>query len=143
MATTYTADNAAAGKQARAGVGLQSVSSKYTMTAALVINDVIKMCKVPAGAVIQDIILSTSDLDTASSPAVTLSVGDGSDTDRFLSASTIGQAGGIARLTPHLGHGYQYAAEDTIDILVAAAPTTSVTDGTLMLTVFYNMNDDV
>lgn len=143
MASTYTATNAGSGKQARGGVGIVSATSKYTLTGALVQDDVIQMLKIPAGAVIQEVILSCTDLDTASSPAIVLEVGDGDDPNRFIDASTIGQAGGLDRLGTHGGHGYQYAAADTIDVKVPTAPATGATTGTITLTAIYTMQDDV
>ena len=143
MASLFVADNAGTGKQARGGVGIVSVTSKYTLTGALVVNDVIQMAKIPAGAVIQEVVLSCTDLDTASSPAIVLEVGDDGDTDRFIGASTVGQAGGVTRLSAHAGHGYQYSAANTIDVKVATGPTTGAATGTITLTAIYTMQDDV
>lgn len=147
MASTLVATNAGSGKQARNGIGIVSVTSKYSLTAALVINDVIQMVKIPKGAVIQEVILAAGDLDTASSPAIKLIVGDGDDTDRFIKdasgISTIAQGGGVARMNNQVGAGHQYAADDTIDVKVDTAPTTGTTSGDITLTVIYSMHDDV
>jgi hypothetical protein len=139
MASTLTSDAVASGVQARAHLHEHTIVAKYTVAAALVLNDVIQMVKIPAGAKIVDLTLSCTDLDTNGTPAIVLDVGDGSDTDRFIDGSTIGQAGGIARLDQHGGHGYAYSAEDTIDVLVQVAPATGATSGTITLTVKYTM----
>jgi len=144
MATTYIADKAAAGVQPRTGEGLISVTSKYTLTAALVEGDVIQMLKVPNGAVMQNVIVSCDDLDTDDTPAAVLEVGDGGDTDRYITGSTIAQGGGIASLAQHVGHGYQYTAEDTLDVKVTTAPATAAYENlTITVTAFYSLHDDV
>jgi len=129
--------------QPRTGEGVIAVVSKYTQAAAYVINDVIQMVKVPKGAVILDVALSCEDLDTHATPTIVLEVGDGEDTDRYITGSTIGQAGGLASLARYNGHGYQYTANDTIDVKVTTAPATGTTDKSIMLTVLYTMHDDV
>ncbi len=145
MATTYTSSKAASTVQARAGLDITSITASYTFTAAQVINDLIKMVKIPAGAKVLDIILSSDDLDTGVSPAITLDVGDGDDPDRFIAATTIAQGGGTVRLGSGIVtdacHGYTYTAEDTIDILVKAAPDTAAYSNlSVSLTVLYTMN---
>jgi hypothetical protein len=142
MATTYSADKVAATVQSRAGIGMEAVFETFEASVALIINDVIQMVKVPVGATILEILLGVDDLDSGTD--VTLSVGDGSDVDRFIEAATIGQGGGVVRLgqgvTGAAAAGcmnYEYTAEDTIDIKVIAAPTGGT--GTLKLAVIYTM----
>jgi hypothetical protein len=142
MASTFTAGRVASGIQPRAELGLNCVSETYELTAALVINDVIQMVKIPAGAIIQEVILSSDDIDTGS-PAVVLAVGDGAVPDRFIKGSTIGQAGGTERMgmvTTVDSHKYTYTADDTIDIKCTTAPATGVV-GTLVLSVFYTFQE--
>jgi len=139
MATLLTA-KAAATVQAKGSLAITSVTGIYTLIAALALNDIIQMVKVPKGATIQEIILSTTDLDGAT-PALVLSVGDGNDTARFIAANTGGQAGGLIRMDKHAGHGYQYANTDTIDVKVTTGPgTTPATTGTITLTAVYSMD---
>lgn len=115
------------------------VQGSYELSAALVINDVIQMVKIPKNAVVDEVILGTDDLDTGGSPAIVLEVGDSGDTDRYIAASTVAQAGGVVRLGTVDGMGYTYTAETTIDIKVPTAPATGTTTGTLKLTVIYHM----
>lgn len=143
MASILTTAAVAAGIQARAGVGTGSVAATYTGTAALVLNDVIQMVKVPAGAVVREVILNTTDLD--SSTGIVLAVGDGGDVDRFIKDSAIGQTGGTVRLgagiVDNACNNYTYTAEDTVDVKVTTAATgTAATSFTIGLTVFYDMN---
>jgi len=143
MATTYSADAVAATVQARGGVGVQSVTETYEAGTALVIDDIIQMVKVPAGATVLDIILSVDDLDSGTT--IVLDVGDGSDDDRYILGTTIGQGGGTVRLGSGVvgaaaasAHGYTYSAEDTIDVHVDTAPSGGGT-GTISMTVIYTM----
>lgn len=148
MATLYST-TVTAGNPPRWSLGeTKTVTGQYNLSAALAVNDVVQMVPVPKGALIQGITLGTTDLDTNNSPAVTLSIGDGNSTARFVSASTIGQTGGVisnnATVTPTAsagtvatGLGYKYTVDDTIDIFVAAGPGTGATTGSLILTVTY------
>ena len=138
---TLTSSKVASTVQARSGVnGVIAVYATYTLTAALALNDVIQMVKVPAGATILSVKLTADDLDSNGSPAIVLDVGDGSDTDRFIDGATIGQAGGItAEQNVRTGFNYEYTAEDTIDVLVQVAPATGATSGDIKLQVMYTM----
>lgn len=112
--------------------GVTAVHADLVVTAAAT-NDVFRMVKVSKGDVIYDVILGAGDVDSGT--ALVMTVGDGGDTDRFITASTIGQAGGVARMNNYAGQGFTYSADDTIDILVstgatgiaAGSPTVSVT----------------
>lgn len=142
-ATTFTSSQAASTVNPRTCEnGICAECGSYEITAALVINDVIQMVRVPAGAYIQDIQLQTDDLDTAG-PAIVLDVGDGSVTDRFIDACLSAQVAAndvTCRINQMDGLNYNYAAEDTLDVLVATAPTTGATSGTIVLCVQYSMN---
>src|SRR5262245_57820360 len=80
------------------GGNLIGVTSTFSLTAALTSGQVIQMIPVPKGARVYaptSVILSSTDLDTGATPAITLHVGDGNDTDRYITSSTIGQTSGI------------------------------------------------
>lgn len=143
MATTYSSDKVASTVQAVAGVGLHVVYAEYEAATALVLDDVIQMVKVPKGATVVELILAVDDLDSGTD--LVLDVGDGSDDDRYILGSTIGQAGGLARLgagitaaTTPSAFNYEYTAEDTIDVHVDTAPAGGGT-GTIKMAVFYTM----
>lgn len=139
MASTLSSSKVASTVVSRAGTGLTSVHGTYELAAALVVNDIIQMVKIPKGARIVNVILGTDDLDSGASPAIVLAVGDGTTADRFISGSTVAQAGGVATIGKVDGVGYVYTADDTIDIKVTTAPATGATSGTLNLTVVYDM----
>lgn len=140
MATAFTSSEVATTVPARGGIGLIESSSSYDLAAALVINDTISMVKLPTRAIVKDIILSTPDLDSDGSPAVVLAVGDSVDDDRFITGSTVGQAGGVARMNAAGGHLYEYASETNILVKATTAPATGATTGTIKLTVLYSLS---
>ena len=139
---TFTADEALSTEQPKTG-GLagncKTVVGTYEITAALALNDVIQMVHVPDGATVVSTVLGTDDLDTNGSPTIVLDVGDDGDTDRFVDGATVGQAGGITDTSDMAmtGFGYTYTADNTIDVLVQAAPATGATSGTITLAVSY------
>lgn len=144
MASTFTASKAASTHATKDfKTGTNCIESTYQVTAgsALVINDVIQMVKVPKGARVTEIILSTTDLDSNVTPLVSLEVGDGDDTNRYIAADTIGRTGGTTRMgsgITTLTQAYTYTADDTIDVLVTAAPATGATTFTIQLIVFFS-----
>lgn len=139
MATFYADQD---GPTPHVGGGAQKVSvyKEYTFLAAPALNDVVQMVKVPSGAIVTNVVLGADDLDTNGTPLIVLDVGDGSDTDRFIDGATSAQAGGTsAALAGTAGSfGYQYSADDTVDILVQVAPATGAV-GTVRLLVEYMM----
>jgi hypothetical protein len=139
--TLYSSDCAVgSGIQPRAGIGLCTVSATYALAAALELDDLIHMVKIPAGATLLDVILDVPDLDTDVSPAITLSVGYTGELEAFISQDTVGQAGGIVRLSVPGGSQTLFAAEDTLQISATAAPATGAATGTLKLTAIYTMD---
>ena len=124
------------------------VSKRATVAvpATAAANDIFEMIPVPGGHRVVDVILDSDDLDTNGSPTITLDVGFMSGTPgdndsartvgtEFFSASTVAQAGGVAR--PTLKGALRDTpsdAERAIGIKVAAAGTTKAA-GTVGLTV--------
>jgi hypothetical protein len=133
---TYRTPGVAATAQARAGIDLTSQTQSLTIGTNLLASDILEMVKVPAGATIQEIVLST----TASLGATsTVEIGDGGDTDRFFVAANFGNgAAGLIRNGVAAGHGYKYTAEDTIDVRIATNATPA-TGAVVTMTVFYSM----
>jgi len=139
MASTFTAAKAAAGVMEKfVPSGVLAVHGQYEISAALVLNDVIQMVKVPKNAVILDVILATDDLDDGTN--LVLAVGGPGAADKFITGSTIGQAGGVEHMNQVDGFGYVMTADDTIDVKVTTAPGSGKTSGTLNLIVLYSMD---
>lgn len=116
---------------------VKAAYASYSLSAALALNDVIQMVKVPKGAPVLDVELITTDLDTGGSPAITLHVGYGGDADYFIASSTVGQGGGVARASAATAKPLAFTDEDTIDVTVAVAPATGATTGTVSLVAYY------
>ncbi len=141
MATAYTADAAEDRRPAITvtGVGQATVNhGEYEIAAALVINDTIDLCKLPAGHIPVEFVFACDDLDTNGAPAIVLnigiydSVGATTDADLFIAASTVAQAGGFARMDNIAALDLAPADNDRIvRVTVATAPATGATSGTL------------
>lgn len=121
-----------------------AIVGDYTVPAGVVINDVIEMGILPAGYVPIDAILACDDLDTAT--GITLDLGlisgvagkaDDARTcgNEAFAASTVGQAGGIARPTKK---DFAFIAPNTADrgvgLKIAAAATTPIVGAKIRLT---------
>lgn len=89
---------------------------------------------IPAGHSLVGIILSATDLDTDVSPTVTLSVGITGTLTKFISSSTVAQAGGIARMSVGAALGYTPTSDTPVVISVTDAATAAAA-GTLKLAV--------
>ena len=139
MATTTSA-RAASTKPVKDGVGTHVVMCTYTLSANPTAADVIQMVPVPKGARISAVRLASADLDTNGTPTITMKVGDGGDDDRFITSSTIGQTGGVANLNAQTGLGYEYTADDTVDITFGVASATFAA-GDITLVVEYTTDD--
>lgn len=144
MATTVTATEASAAYAAK-GQGpagnLKVASAVKALHSSPTTNDVIEMVKVPADAVVTDVVLHTEDLDSGSTPALSLHVGYGGDVDYWVkSETTVGQAAGVKRADAATAKPLAFTAEDTIDVKLASAPQTATTND-LSLSVYYFIDE--
>jgi len=100
-------------------------------TADLVTGNTVGAFKVPAGFTVTGIIASATDMDSGSA-ALTLSVGDAASGTRYLSASTIGQAGTSTQTMASTGLLFLNVTDTEILITVTLQPATAVA-GTVAL----------
>ena len=107
--------------------------SKYTVAAAPNTSDVYQMVDVFAGETVHDVKIKSSDLDTGTD--LVYGVGDGSDTDRYMAASTAGQGGTADEMDADVAP-VAYTSDDTIDIIVEVDPAGDVATGTLEMWVY-------
>lgn len=128
--------------KAATGVQFTVAQGVYTTSSgeALADSDVLNMVKLPKGARVIDVILTSADIDSNGSPAVVLDVGDSADADRFIDGSTIGQAGGIERSNTSDPF-FTFTADGYINVTVVTAPATQVNDASIKLTVLYTMDE--
>lgn len=135
MASTLYASAAKASRPAvtSSSSGLSVNEGRYTLLAALVINDLIQLCKLPANHVPVDFVLDSDDLDSDGSPAIVIdvgikdSVGATSDIDALIDGSTVAQAGGVARMDAIAARRIAPVNYDRIvEVKVITAPATGV-----------------
>ena len=122
---TLTADKAQAAVQPRfLHEGLVHEVAAYTATVTFAAADIIQMFKAPAGAVIHDaMIISDNNISVGTGDA-TMSLGDGGVPERYLSSGA-GSSTTLLRMTT--APGYQYSAQDTVDITIVGIGTGSAT----------------
>lgn len=140
MATYETSKSRVSGISAGAGWHRQTVTDTVivAITTAMIdnANDDVGLLYVPAGAVIVGATLSGTDMDTGTA-ALLWDIGDASDEDRIIAASTVGQAGSTASSAlTYAGHLYKYAARTQIRAYVNTAAATAAA-GTLKFSITY------
>jgi hypothetical protein len=145
---TVTANKAKAGVAARTlHAGMNTAYSEYTGTATLAAGDIIQMVKVPKGAIVHDMVISTNILNAASTgSAAILTVGDGVDPNRYhdqISASALAVLVQGFDTTLGANHGYEYTAADTVDIVLEDLPGSSVSTAApvFRMSLMYSVDD--
>jgi len=115
-----------------AGVVVRSFQMR-TVTAAIVINEVLGEVTLPKGAKVVNTGYQASDLDADGAPAFTADIGDADNDDRFVAASTVGQAAGATTPANLVAGsmGYKYEATTAVQLTAKAAPATSATSGSI------------
>lgn len=112
---------------------MKTFGRRVTMLAAdLVTAGVVTAFKVPAGFTVTGIIAVATDMDTNGSPTLALSVGDAGSSVRYLSSSTIGQAGTTTQTLATTGLLFQNTAETEILVTMTTGSATAAA-GTLDL----------
>ena len=134
MATTFYADN----YKANAAYSSQEVGVsvtrefEFTITAAWIINDVVKLAPIPALVILTEWFADVPDLDTG--VALLLDWGDATTAAKYAAASTIGQAlgklysgtAGVAAAVPA-----KYEEANAFQVKVNTAATGAAATGTL------------
>jgi hypothetical protein len=106
---------------------------RVTLSATdLVTGNIVEAFVVPAGFTVTGIIAVASDMDSNGSPTVAISVGDAGSSVRFLSSSTIGQAGTTTQTLASTGLLFAYTADTKILVTMTTGSATAVA-GTLDL----------
>lgn len=130
---TYTHARAAAGAQPRAvHAGVNSATAEYSFSNTMSSGDIINFFKIPAGAVVIDVITRAT---ITAGMAVQFGVGDTSVTERYNASIS---ATGVNRATA--GVPFSYSAADTIRVYVTGTGSLC-TGGTIRVTVLYKMDD--
>ncbi|HEX7965717.1 MAG TPA: hypothetical protein VF651_08375 [Gammaproteobacteria bacterium] len=89
------------------------VYGSISLTTALAANDVVQLMNVPNGYKVLNVTVDTDDLDSGASPALKFNLGDSGSATRYLSQSTLAQAGGVAYNNVAGSTGYVYPIATT------------------------------
>ena len=84
------------------------VYGSISLTTALAANDVVQLINVPNGYKILNVTLDSDKLDSGAWPLIKANLGDASVATRYLSQSTLAQAGGVAPNSVAGSTGYVY-----------------------------------
>lgn len=112
--------------------GVVCNEGEYLVPSTLALGDIVKLALLPAGHKPVDVILESADLDSATALVMSVGVVNDAGTDlvastNFITASTVGQAGGVARAA--VVDGLQLAASSSdraIGVKVTTAAGTPV-----------------
>lgn len=146
MATAFKGTAAATGIPAEQSIRENTVAGQYAVLAALVVNDTIDLCPLPAGCMLTQAGIIVPDLDSNGTPLLAFDLQYKTLTTKIITAAIIGQAAGIVAWpavvvaatngTVGAGPGLLSAA-DTLQLLVSIAPATGATSGTIKYWVKY------
>ncbi len=92
-------------------------------------GNTVQLLKVPKGFVLTGVYLALTDIDTNGTPTVAVTLGDAGDDDRFVTSSTIGQAGGSTTTLAATGLYYEFTADTNIALKFGTGSATPA-DGT-------------
>lgn len=131
MATKAHAASAATPRAVHAGVN--AVTRVYSVSDTLSNGDIVNLCKVPAGALVVDVITRYTN---ATGNQIAFSVGDDGSAGRY---NTSISATGTNRAT--VGIPYSQSIDQTIRVTVTST-TSSTAGGTISVTVLYQMDEN-
>lgn len=145
MATYYLEQGRSYGKRVAPGIHRQEcvATAIVSLSTAMIdnANDEVGLFYLPKGAVVTGILAKATDMDTNGSPALAFDIGDDSDEDRFLAASTIGQAGTATSTLAAAGVMHKYTAATLVKAYVQTAAATGAA-GTLTVAIRYFVDEE-
>jgi hypothetical protein len=130
MSTKTHAAGAATPRAVHAGVN--AVTRNYSVSDTLSNGDVLNLCKVPAGALVLDVICRYTNV---TGNQITFTIGDDGSSARYIGAQS---ATGTYRAT--VGIPYSQSIDQTIRLTVASVTSTTA-GGTVSVTVLYQMDE--
>lgn len=140
MATYYIDKSRSFGNRVGIGPHRQKCVAEaiVAMTTAMIDNadDQVGLFYLPKGAVVVGCTIAATDMDTNGAPALAIDVGDASVEDRFIAASTVGQAGTLSTALARAGFLYKYTSETLISAFIKTAAATGAA-GTLYVAIEY------
>jgi len=145
MAVYDTTLSGARGEVITNGWGRQTVQATaiVAMTTAMIdnANDDVGLFYLPKGAVVVGAGISATDMDTATSAALAIDIGDSDDENRIFAASTVGQGGTYSNAMARAGFLHKYTAETQIRAYIETAAATGAA-GTLYVKIEYFVDPD-
>lgn len=116
-----------------------AVRGEYDLSAALAVNDIVELVKLPDDHVIVDCIIDSDDVDTGAGIVMSAGlVSDGGAGNELIGNNTLGQAGGVARLDQRGGLRIApVAGERTYGIKIQTGPAGGVAVGKVGMTLIY------
>ena len=137
---TTTHSGAAAGVTLFEGRGNQAsiMHNQISLAANVVVNDILEAVRLPKNAVVTDVMVVASDIDTNATPTLAFAVGYGGDDDYFIAATNIGRTGGVARADAATAKPLALTEEDTIDIKWTGAAATFAAGTIDLIVTYYN-----
>jgi len=117
--------------------GVQVEIYSAAVTTAFAATDTITGPKIPAGAYLWDLILDVTDIDSGSTSV--LDVGISGTAQKFIAASTVGRAGGIARMSAAGTLGYSPTSDTAVIVTCNATANTAVA-GTVTIGIAYTVS---
>lgn len=148
---TYDSPSMASGVQPRGDIGLTSVFGTFTQTAAFATSDVVRLARLPKGAVLIDILLHAPDeLDTHATPTLAFDIGlAGGDQDLWGDNSTTNfgqntnQTHGLfltgLTVANQPGFLYEFTEDGIIQLTITTGAATGTTDKTIQYSILYTM----
>lgn len=142
---TYQSTRAIPTQSAKYLPGIVVDDCEFDLTAALALNDVIQLFKIPAGAKMLDFMIDIPKLDSNATPTVELDLGDTANAENYyVAASTKGQNAAIMSSANDMKSGTvgtYYSADDVLALTVHTAPATGETTGKLRAWVMYTIDE--
>lgn len=118
-------------------IGIHATIAVPSSGAGTALNDTLGLFMVPKGAILKEFILDFDQLESNSSPTLTLDVGDAALATRIMSAGVAGKLAGTLRQLPS-ALGYQFLADTAIFATIHAAASTKAA-GNLAASLKYTM----
>lgn len=115
------------------GRNIHAMRGEFSLTAALALNDTVRMFRLHPRFRVTRGFLKVDDLDTGGT-AIRLHLGDADDVDRFFSASAIGGTGGVDVAMAATGFDFITTKYTEVFLTVSTGPTTGATTGTIVAT---------
>lgn len=140
MTTAYTAVNVKTGTPSDVKTMPQHVTTQIVSQAvdtSFAVGDTISGPILPAGAYLWDLILDVTDIDSGST--CLLDVGIPGTAQKFLAASTVGQAGGVVHGAKAGMLGYSPTSNTPILVTCNATANTAAA-GTVIIGISYTMD---